>query len=142
MRMILAALLLMPALSWAHGEDKPGPAGGHIRMPGPFHTELMLDKEQGAHIFLIDMNFQNPTVKDSKIEMVAKYKKSEVKFNCSIMGANHFHCVPEKKYPNKGELIVKAVRENAVGNPVSYKLPLPEFKTKEFVDPHAGHMGH
>lgn len=121
----------------AHGEDKPGPHDGHIRMPGGFHTELMLDDKQDAHIFLLDMAFKNPTVKDSKIEMKHVLGKKEVPFECSVMGGNHFHCVATSKYPLKGELRIKATRENAVGGEAIYKLPLPKFaKTKE---PHQGH---
>lgn len=125
---ILAASLLMPASLWAHGEDKPGPNGGHIQMPGPFHTELEMDSEQGAHIFLLDLNFQNPTVKDSSVTAYFKGKTGKITFQCSVMGGNHFHCKPDKKLPAKGELVIKAVREKAQGNEVTYQLPLKPFK--------------
>lgn len=123
----LVALLMMPALSWAHGENKTGPHGGHIRMPGAFHTELVLDQEQNVKIFLLDINFKNPSVKDSKVGVVAKSGKTLVNFKCTEMveEAPHFHCIPEQKFLLKGELIVKAVREKSVGNEAVYKLPLP-----------------
>lgn len=130
-------IMLVAQLSWAHGEDKPGPSGGHIKMPGGFHTELTLDDQQGAHIFLLDMEFKNPTVKDSDIKMKFVAGKQEVPFTCSIMGGNHFHCVPKSKYPNKGELRVIATREKAVGQEVIYKLPLEKFKIEK-----ADHSGH
>lgn len=122
---------------WAHGEDKPGPHGGHVRMPGGFHTELMLDDKQEAHIFLLDLEFKNPTVKDSKIEMKAVHSKKEVPFTCAVMGGNHFHCIPKSKYALKGELRVKATREKAIGNEAVYKLPLIEFKENK--GDHSGH---
>lgn len=125
---LLATLILLPSLSWAHGEDKAGPNGGHIQMPGAFHTELIVDKDQSAHIYLLDMNFQNPTTKDSDVKVIARTKKSEVKYNCNIMDGNHFHCVPTKKVSAKTDLIVQATREKAVGNEAVYKLPLPAFK--------------
>lgn len=128
MKKQVIAFLFLPALAWAHGEDKPGPHGGHIQMPGAFHTELMLDKDESVHIFLLDMNFKNPTTKDSEISVTAKDKKSEVKFDCSIMGGNHFHCIPQGSIAKKKEIIVKAIREKIVGNEAVYKLPLAPFK--------------
>lgn len=122
----------------AHGEDKPGPHGGHIQMPGAFHTELMLDESQGAHIFLLDINFQNPTVKDSKIEMKFVGDKKQIPFTCSVMGGNHFHCVPQGKYPNKGELRLKPIREKVVGAEVIYKIPLETAKAPA----KSNHQGH
>ncbi len=132
-----AIILLSTSLALAHGEDKPGPSGGHIRMPGGFHTELTLDDHQGAHIFLLDMNFKNPTVKDSEIKMKFVSGKKEVPFSCSIMGGNHFHCVPKSQYASKGELKIIATREKAVGQEVTYKLPLEKFETKKM--DHSGH---
>lgn len=135
----LACFLILntATYAWAHGEDKPGPHGGHVRMPGGFHTELMLDDKQDAHIFLLDLEFKNPTVKDSKIEIKAVHGKKEVPFTCSVMGGNHFHCVANQKYSPKSELHIKATRENAVGNEAIYKLPLKEFKENK--DAHSGH---
>lgn len=112
----------------AHGEDTPGPFGGHIKMPGGFHTELEIDPVQGAHIFLLDMNFANPTVKDSSVSAVFKTKKEQIPYTCSVMGGNHFHCIPSKKLPAKGELIIKATRDKAVGNEVVYTVPLKPFE--------------
>lgn len=125
----LTALLLTPALSWAHGENKAGPHGGHIRMPGAFHTELVLNKDQDLQIYLLDMNFKNPSIKDSKVEVYAKSNSgTQVTFKCPTMGGDHFHCLPEMKFPLNGELVVKAVREKAVGNEAVYKLPLPTLE--------------
>lgn len=123
---ILAALFLIPTLSWAHGETKPGPHGGHVRMPGAFHTELVLNQDQTVQIFLLDMGFKNPSTKDSKVEVYAKSDKDiKVNFKCSTMEETQFHCIPEKKFPLDGEIVIKAVREKAVGNEAVYKLPLP-----------------
>ena len=133
-KFILGLLLVISPLSlFAHGEDKPGPNGGHVKMPGPFHTELEIDSVQGAHIFLLDLNFQNPTIKDSSIEAVFKPAKKgkDVTYKCGIMGGNHFHCIPQGKISGKGQLKIKAVREKAVGNEVVYDLPLKPFSKEE-----------
>lgn len=120
---LILALSLVPTLANAHGGDKPGPHGGNVEMPGAFHTELVLDKDQSAHIYLIDINFQNSTTKDSSVKVFARNKKTEVPFNCSVM-QDHFHCIPTKKYSATSEIVIKAVREKAVGNDAVYKLPL------------------
>lgn len=142
MKKLAASLILLPVLSWAHGEDKPGPHGGHIQMPGAFHTELVLSEDQSAHIYLLDMNFQNPTVKNSQIQVVARNKKSEVKYDCSVMGGNHYHCVPQGKVPAKTEIVIKATRESAVGNEAVYKLPLKALKTETKKQADEGHHNH
>lgn len=132
-------LVLAAAQAQAHGEEAPGPHGGHVRMPGAFHTELMLDEKREAHIYLLDIAFKNPTVKDSQIEMKFVSGKKETPFKCAIMGGDHFHCVPQTKYSDKGELRIKATREKAVGQEVVYKLPLAPFKAAVSKDFHHGH---
>lgn len=136
--MIILVLSLLPAFAIAHGEDKPGPHGGHIRMPGAFHVEVNYDNDQSLHIFLLDMEFKNPTVKDSKIAAKVVDKNKTVNFDCKVMGGNHFHCIPASKYPVKGEIVIQATRENAVGNEARYKLPLKEFAEEK----PAGHHHH
>lgn len=138
MKMMVYLILSLPSLVFAHGEDKPGPHGGHIRMPGAFHVEVNYDSDQSLHIFLLDMGFKNPTVKDSTLTAKVVDKKKVVNFDCSVMGGNHFHCVPQSKYPLKGEIIVQATREKAVGNEARYPLPLKEFAAEK----PAGHHHH
>lgn len=120
---LLTTLFFSSTLVMAHGGDKPGPHGGHIEMPGAFHTELILNNDQSADVYLIDMNFQNPTVKDSDVSVTIKNKKSKISFKCKAE-EDHFHCIPNKTYEIVGEVIVKATRQKAVGNEAVYKLPL------------------
>jgi hypothetical protein len=41
-QMTIGTMVLMSGVfAWGHGEDKPGPNGGYIQMPGAFHTELV-----------------------------------------------------------------------------------------------------
>lgn len=131
MKLTTALTLLLPITAWSHGEDKPGPHNGHIRMPGAFHTELVLGKNSDAHVYLLDMEFKNPTIKDSSVQMKARSGKKEVTYKCEIMGSNHFHCTPGEKVPAKAELIVQATREKAVGNEAVYQLPLPKLEGKK-----------
>lgn len=138
---IIALLIATPTLAWSHGEDKPGPHGGHIKMPGAFHTELILGEDQSAHIYLLDMNFKNATTKDSKLKVIARANKTEVPFNCSVM-KDHFHCVPTKKYEKTSEIAIQAVREKAIGNEAVYKLPLATYQTMESKKSESHHSHH
>lgn len=138
---LIALIIATPTFAWSHGEEKPGPHGGHIKMPGAFHTELILGEDQSAHIYLLDMNFKNATTKDSKMKIIARFKKTEVPFNCSVM-KDHFHCVPTKKYEKNSEIIVQAVREKAVGNEAVYKLPLTFSQPVENKESDSHHSHH
>lgn len=131
--LIALTMLLSPFAAFAHGEEKPGPHGGHVRMPGTFHTEMEIDSIQGAHIYLLDINFNNPTIKDSSVEAKfhPKGKGPVVTYKCGLMGGDHFHCVPQGKIKGSGQLKIKAVREKAVGNEVTYELPLKPFTATE-----------
>lgn len=131
MKKIFLLMTLIGSQAFAHGEDAPGPNGGHIRMPGAFHTEVLYDaKTQDLHVYLLDIHFQNPTIQDSSVGATFQSGKEQIGYHCATMDGNHFHCVPGKKFNPKGELVIKATRENAVGNEAVYKFPLKEFKTK------------
>jgi hypothetical protein len=125
MKKILLLSLLFPTFAMAHGEDKPGPHQGYLQMPGAFHTELVLDKDQSVHVYLLDIEFKNPTVQDSSVEVTYQNGKKIIPFKCTVMGSDHFHCLTSEKYSTKkGDFKVKATREKAVGNEAIYKLPL------------------
>lgn len=138
MKTIFLTLMLIGSQAFAHGEDAPGPNGGHIRMPGAFHTEVLYDvKTQDLHVYLLDINFQNPTIQNSSVGATFKSGKEKISYHCASMDGNHFHCVPGKKVNPKGELIIQATRENAVGNEAIYKFPLKEFSNKKKSHQHA-----
>lgn len=130
-------LLLLSVNSFAHGEDKPGPNGGFLRMPGAFHTELLPDpQDQSFHVSLLDLYFKNPTVKNSSLEMTLEQKRNKVNFTCKVMGGNHYHCVPDKAYKaDSGKVTLIAKREDAKGTAV-YHLPLSWTKKEST----AGHQ--
>ncbi len=68
---------------FAHGGDKAGPNGGHIKMPGAFHTELILQPQKDSlQIFLLDLSFKNPVVADSKVEVLYKNGSSTEALEC------------------------------------------------------------
>ena len=108
------------SLAFAHGEDKPGPHGGYIRMPGNFHTEVLQDK-RNLKVYLLDAEWKNPSVSNSSVKMTVNGKPLE----CRAEG-NLFICplLPNTDLKRKGKLVLEAKREGSVGNPVTYALPL------------------
>lgn len=129
-RNIILAVFFLPTIVLAHGEDQPGPHGGSIRMPGAFHTEVIINKDKSVQVYLLDMNFKNPTIKDSKVTVRIENKKKINSLKCAAMG-DHFHCHSEDKQPLKGRLVVEATREKAVGNEAVYELPLKYTPQKQ-----------
>lgn len=130
---------IVSAHTWAHGEEKPGPHGGVIRMPGAFHTEI---KEKSAHafeIFLLDMEWKNPQTHDSKIVAHWKTENIKIKLPCSAK-KDRFVCkLPSGKKLKSGDHItLQATRAGQSGAEVSYKFP---FKPgiSEMKSEHHGH---
>lgn len=137
---LLSALVLsMPLTLLAHGEDKPGPHGGFIRMPGGFHTEVSISKDK-LSVYLLDINWKNPSIKDStvKVDYVQNSKLSSLTCEAS---KTSFSCILPKEFnSNEGTLVVKAKREGMRGAAAEYPLPLGLInhnnETKEHSDHH------
>lgn len=118
--LIITLILTYSGILWAHGDM--GPHGGKIEMPGPFHVELV-GKLPIITVYLLDMNFENPTIKDSKVEVLLKMNKHQIPLKCSPKKEG-FECVLRQKIAiSKGELVIKATREKAVGNESIFPIP-------------------
>lgn len=128
-------VIFSPAFANAHGENKPGPHGGFIRMPGAFHTEVVQVGADKAKIYLLDMNWKEPSVKNSKLEVRVGAKGSAT---CAIQAESYFLCSFPKgiDLSKKGTLKIKAQREGQMGNEISYELPL---KLQVIDDGHGAH---
>lgn len=135
---LLALTAIFANAAHSHGEDVPGPHGGYIRMPGAFHTEIVFDEKLGElKIYLLDINWQNPSTKDSQLEATLKSKNTSEKLNCK-KNTDYYSCLLSKNLSLRtGALVIQASREGIKGSLASYELPLPVFKTKE--DSHATH---
>ncbi len=116
--------------SYAHNENIPGPHGGRTQMPANFHTEVVSDKDGSFHIYLLDMEFQNPTVKNSTIKAyIVNDGKRKTSLKCNIMG-DHFHCKSPRPI-SSGNLIVTANRNGTQATvDAKYELPLKPFDAK------------
>ncbi len=140
MTKIFTAIVLLAATSaFAHGEDKKGPHKGFVRMPGAFHTEVVVNSKNTLKVYLLDIGWKNPTVLDSEIKATLISKSTEDAV-CAAK-KNYFLCSFSKSVnlKQKAELQVTATRENKKGNVAVYNLPLklekvPEIEMKKTED--------
>lgn len=121
-KLLILILLTISIESLGHGEDKFGPNGGYLKMPGVFHTEVVPEKNGKIKIYLIDINFKNPTLKNSMLTAaINSDKKKELK--CTTK-RDHFICDTAKADLTKGTLTIVAVRNTVKGAEAIYQLPL------------------
>lgn len=130
--------LLFTSIGHSHGEDKLGPNGGYIRMPGAFHTEVVMDGSNKLRVYLLDMNWMNSSVKDSALEVTVIQSNQTSKGKCVIVD-NYYSCeLPEGFNQKPGIMKVKALRKKLKGNAV-YELPLQLKKIEKTEKNHGGH---
>lgn len=123
--LILFVILLVGAkFAYAHGEDKPGPHGGIIRMPSGFHSEVVPMDARSFKVYLLDFDFKDPISRNSKVDgiVVTETKKFPVQcqskseyFECNIQGSDT---------SLKGKLKLNTIRDGMSGAEMSYDLPL------------------
>lgn len=131
----LITFLTISALG--HGEDKLGPHFGFIRMPGAYHTELYPESEKEAKVWLLDINWKNPTVKSSTVKIVIPGNgPSEIE--CKAKESTYFSCPLPKgfNFKSPGQLIVRSTREGQKGVDAVYDLPLKLLTNN---NSHSGH---
>lgn len=133
-------LLILPCLSHAHGEDVPGPHNGHIQMPGAFHTELVWSPGKDIEIFLLDINFENATTKNSTLQVEIRDNTQVTNLECKSL-ADHFRCATKGKVMTRSQIVIRATRDGAPGNEAIYQLPLKKFKSasNRHSEQHSGH---
>lgn len=129
MKLVITFLALAISMNvFAHGMDKLGPNGGFIQMPGAFHTEVVPMSSTQIKVFLLDMNWQNPSIKNSKMQVKFKNLKARVLSSGSCKIKDNFYLCDFQKFVdiNKagGELMVDAQREGQKGKAAVYELPL------------------
>lgn len=141
MKKIIGLLLIFSAsLALSHGEDKLGPNKGFIRMPSNYHTEVVMENKSRIKVYLLDIKWQNPSVRDSKLEVIHKTDKKITKAMC-VVGKDHYICTFAKSVDltQPAELIVNSQREGQKGAAAVYPLP---FKLEKSNTEPKGHGGH
>jgi len=128
--------VLITSLAFSHGTDKPGPNGGLIQMPGSFHTEIVQNKNNSLELFiyLLDMNFKNPTTDKSFLEAKILLKDNSVKqLVCKAMEKNQlFSCLlpKDQNFDQIKEIIMRANRQGQKSTgEIKYSWPLEIKKT-------------
>lgn len=145
MKSLIALSLLISQFAFAHGEDKPGPHGGFIRMPGAYHTEVVPKANGVFEVYLLDMDWKNPVVKDSSVEAEVRGGPAPAaKAKCRA-DKTLFRCEFPKGAVTKGEgreIVLTTTRAKQKGNKAVYALPLKlaaPVHPATHDDPHAGH---
>lgn len=136
---LATAILANSESSLAHGEDKAGPNGGFIRMPGAFHTELVLEGKNILKVYLLNMQWKNPSVEKSSLKVTFNAKKS-TKADC-VGNETYFVCTFPKSIDltTNGKLSVQAKREGEKGSEVTYPTPLKLEAASTQVMDHSKH---
>ncbi len=106
-------------------------------MPGAFHTEVLPLGANKLKVYLLDINWENPSVLNSSLRVSLRSKETSLA-KCEVQ-ENYYLCEfpMEVNLTKRGELSVEAQRENQKGNMVSYELPL---KLQVIDDGHGGHQ--
>jgi hypothetical protein len=122
MILILSGLLGSSG-AMAHGEDKPGPNQGYLRMPGAFHTEVVPFGD-AFKIYLLDISFKDPVTANSTVAAWLKQAGESKELTCAP-AKDFFSCkLPTGVKLDNGILEVKASRLGAPSGPAQYDLPL------------------
>lgn len=124
-------LLILISILWslnlyAHGEGQLGPHQGIIRMPGPFHVEVVSGGSNEFKVYLIDLEFKNPTIEDSTVNAYWYRGKKFKQLICKTE-TDHFTCVSKISFQKKDKIEIRSKRKGISGNFADYEYP---FKVK------------
>lgn len=135
---IILILATISTSAFAHGEDKYGPNKGYIRMPGPFHTEIVPADDGSYRVYLMDVLNKKPTTKDSSITFQIKNADKVIAFECKPQD-NFYTCGSSEKKIAQGQIILTAKRLGIQGKPALYDLPLKLKMKNEGSEDHGKH---
>jgi hypothetical protein len=121
---LMLASTLAPFAAHAHGEDKLGPHGGVIRMPGALHTEVVAMGPQKIAVYLLDMHFEEPTVDDSSVKGAFVHGGKQHELSCQAEERRFVCKLPPDASIERGELRIMAMRKGVKGGAAVYPLPL------------------
>ncbi len=139
--MLILLTAIVPTFVFAHGEDSAGPHSGFIKMPGTFHLELVPEGKREFKLYLLDMNWKNPSMKDASVS-VSYANAKKMKATCTP-STDFYRC----QFPSsidlskKGVIYIESQREGQKGNEVSYQLPLKLIQ-KDTTRQNGGHNKH
>ena len=110
--LISIGFIVVSTLAFAHGEDKMGPNGGFVRMPGAFHTEVVVNLKNTLKVYLLDIDWNNPSVLKSEVKATVLVAKNTEDAVCTAKD-NYFLCTFSRSVnlKKKSELLITANRE-------------------------------
>ncbi len=117
----------IPVLLFGHGEDRLGPHGGYVRMPGGFHTEVKIQNSE-LLVYLLDIDWMNPTVKNSSVRAEYRIGEKILELECKALALNFSCFLPKNLSLKQGTIVVKAEREGMKAVPAEYPLPFARSK--------------
>ncbi len=117
---VIIALCVSSFTVYGHGEKSIGPHGGAIQMPGAFHTELVLEAQR-AKVYLLDMNFKNPTTENSHVILIVVQDKQTTNAICEDRKI-FFECRFSQKLKKLSGIRLKAKRQGVQGKEAFYPL--------------------
>jgi hypothetical protein len=114
-----------PISAFSHGEDKHGPHGGFVKMPGAFHTEVLKKSGTEFQIYLLDVEWKDPTIEGSSVSATLKRGSKTIPLQCAPL-EDRFSCRTPKgeSIQKKDQLEVTAIRKGASGGVAAYVIPL------------------
>lgn len=122
-RLATGLALLISSFAFGHGEDRPGPHGGLIQMPGGFHTELLRVSGTQFKVYLLDENWKDPVVENSGVTASVQRKGERTVLSCKP-DKDFFRCdLPKGRGVKNGEtLIIDGNRKGMPGVSASYRV--------------------
>lgn len=121
----ITGFLMVPPAAWPHGEDRLGPNGGYIRMPGAFHTELKSRSGRELVVYLLDLHWKNPEVRDSSVTLELSRRGRIESVSCKVV-EKYFLCRLPKSWKELlpgDQVTVTAIRMGEKGASVTYSYP-------------------
>lgn len=128
-RHIIASLVLatvaVSGRGFAHGDDRPGPHGGHVRMPGAYHTELVpFADKTGVKVYLLDISFADPVTEQSWVRLIYETEDATSVTECAVKD-DYFECrLPTGAKLDTGKFVISSSRRGSRSTAAVYSLPL------------------
>ncbi len=121
---LLLFVLTLPIHVFSRSESEAGPHGGYIKMPGAFHVELVPISKERLQFYLLDMDFKNPTIEKSSVQVRWRRNGQAKSLLCYSKKIN-FECVLPKELGLKKfvEIEVLSTRNETTGAFVKYPFP-------------------
>lgn len=120
-------------LAFAHGEDRPGPHGGIVRMPSGFHSEVVPIDSKSFKVYLLDFYFKDPTIQNSKVDGTVEMETRKFPIQCQPKSEYYECTIQGADGVSMGKLKLSTVRDGMTGAEMTYDLPL---------ELHQGHEKH